>query len=642
MDSSATPIANASQSTSALSPTHAAETSSTTSTLTMSDVVPHTAPPLDRTLSDPIPHTTTAMSSLTTSEGEENAMKSDGPSDGTSVKANARVASLLRQSLLGKRKDPEPKSSQTSSTETNTSASSSSSSSSLPQVDTDATMTGLPSVSESELPPSASPPIELPTKKTKFEDTPSNEVAVTSNNSHNSLHPDTAVPVPSASTTQSMRSSSSSSSESESESSSSSSPSPSPPTFDPFEVDHFGTLLSAQSFDTYFDNKWEHMNEPKDVSDPVQFGVDGWKERYYDVKLHFNFAESKSDPISSDARTAHTLFKTYLEGLCWVMHYYFRGPASWDWYFPFHYAPLAEDLAVFLLQEGGLRNGCEWTLGRPFTPMAQLMAVLPEKSNHCVPKSIRKLMTHDASVSPLASFYPTHFELDLNGKRFTWQSVALLPFIDSDLLLRELSKVEHTFTEEERQRNTLGYEYLFVHHRTPLGTQLVQQVYLPFASQHSDGLLALRRMTRDDVESAVRVVIHPTNADGLTGTLRPYARASVPGLQSVLSTSAEQVECVSGVYNLLEPPRAHVCQLLPKADPFTPSLTEDDYRTLVPPREFRPHRHHHHHHHHHHRHQKGSVRTRHPHPTKPDWLERRSHRADSAERRAYAMMAHLR
>jgi 5'-3' exonuclease len=34
----------------------------------------------------------------------------------------------------------------------------------------------------------------------------------------------------------------------------------------------------------------------------------------------------------------------YLEGLQWVLYYYYRGAQHWRWYYPFHYAPMISDI----------------------------------------------------------------------------------------------------------------------------------------------------------------------------------------------------------------------------------------------------------------------------------------------------------
>merc|ERR1712129_399153 len=74
------------------------------------------------------------------------------------------------------------------------------------------------------------------------------------------------------------------------------------------------------------------------------------------------------------------------------------------------------------------------------------------------------------SSSPIAQFYPKEFTTDPNGKRQPWEHVVRIPFVDEELLLREVGRIvdcenndgSDLLSERERKRNVMGVSKSFI------------------------------------------------------------------------------------------------------------------------------------------------------------------------------------
>ena len=177
--------------------------------------------------------------------------------------------------------------------------------------------------------------------------------------------------------------------------------------------------------------------------DTVKLWEEGYADRYY---------EQKFDVDPKDIAFRNKVARSYVEGLAWVLLYYFQGCPSWTWYYPYHYAPFAADFVDLASMKVNFNKGT------PFRPYEQLMGVLPAASNHAIPEAFRSLMSDPES--DIIDFYPENFRIDMNGKKMAWQGVALLPFIDEKRLLDAMATRYPLLSEDEVARNEVGKEVL--------------------------------------------------------------------------------------------------------------------------------------------------------------------------------------
>nr|XP_007132482.1 hypothetical protein PHAVU_011G097800g [Phaseolus vulgaris]ESW04476.1 hypothetical protein PHAVU_011G097800g [Phaseolus vulgaris] len=181
--------------------------------------------------------------------------------------------------------------------------------------------------------------------------------------------------------------------------------------------------------------------------DKIKFGAPGYKERYYKAK----FSVETSTDIEGKRKE---IVENYTEGLVWVLQYYFSGVASWRWFYPFHYGPFASDL------KGMGQVRVKFEKGVPFLPLDQLLSVLPPASADALPKAYEQLMLDEQSR--ILDFYPQDFEVDTEGKPFTWQGICKLPWIDDGRLVAETKELKNELSEKEAIRNSPKADSLLV------------------------------------------------------------------------------------------------------------------------------------------------------------------------------------
>nr|GEY38312.1 5'-3' exoribonuclease 3-like [Tanacetum cinerariifolium] len=188
----------------------------------------------------------------------------------------------------------------------------------------------------------------------------------------------------------------------------------------------------------------------------------------------------------------------------------------------------------------------------------------------------RKLMTDPNS--PIIDFYPEDFEVDMNGKRFAWQGIAKLPFIDEKRLLTEVENVEHTLTEEEARRNSRMCDMLFMTMSHELvehtlteeearrNSRMCDMLFMTISHELSSYIFSLDERTmrlspNDRLET--KEPINPEASGGMNGYISvpagdPYPRVFISPIDGMEDIMDNVVICV--IYKLPDP-QPHIARL---------------------------------------------------------------------------------
>ena len=144
---------------------------------------------------------------------------------------------------------------------------------------------------------------------------------------------------------------------------------------------------------------------------------------------------------------------SYLEGLQFVISYYTQGVPNWNWNYKYHYAPSTYNLSkhidtfTFKIQEKG----------NPLLPFQQLMYILPPKSFNLLPPPLNVAYQDET----LSEIYPEKIDIDLSGKKNDYQGIALLPFVDVNLIKKFHNEKIDLVNIRESSRNKHGKTFVY-------------------------------------------------------------------------------------------------------------------------------------------------------------------------------------
>ena len=172
-------------------------------------------------------------------------------------------------------------------------------------------------------------------------------------------------------------------------------------------------------------------------------------KKYRDEYCKHYFGTTKNSNIEN-------ICHSYLEGLQFVISYYTNDVPSWNWNYPYYYAPST----YFISKHIDTFTFNKYEKNRPLLPFQQLMCILPPKSFNLLPKPLDMLYSH----IDLDYMFPDKLDIDLAGKKNDWQGIVLLPKLELNIIKSVHDKHVNMVDMLETKRNSLGrtFKYSYV------------------------------------------------------------------------------------------------------------------------------------------------------------------------------------
>ncbi|CAK76108.1 unnamed protein product (macronuclear) [Paramecium tetraurelia] len=180
---------------------------------------------------------------------------------------------------------------------------------------------------------------------------------------------------------------------------------------------------------------------------------------YYKAKCQI----TKDDELDLDK--LGDMCVNYMEGIYFVLQYYFKGVPSWEWYYKYYYAPLCGDLvgvvSNMVKQLQDKEEPILLTKGEPYPPFKQLLSILTPENAQLLPEPYGRLLTdkENSILRTPIDYYPENFETDSYGTMYEHQHITKIPFLDCKIVEEAYNSVPDTQDKRNQQAQSIFYQY---------------------------------------------------------------------------------------------------------------------------------------------------------------------------------------
>jgi 5'-3' exonuclease len=161
-----------------------------------------------------------------------------------------------------------------------------------------------------------------------------------------------------------------------------------------------------------------------------------WRASYY----NYVFGDNSPETIKRSC-------DNYLDGLFWVVNYYFNQHACTEWYCHLHYAPTIHDIHKYMytLSDRDVQLAMQRLMTNADENMnlnkahLQLLLVLPPQSIELLPNELQHIMTK--IEYGCVHFYPYDFKVMTYLKHKLWECTPMIPHIDIKKVIGAMNKI---------------------------------------------------------------------------------------------------------------------------------------------------------------------------------------------------------